>query len=292
MINLTKLYYLSATFILLDIIQCASWKGSLVQSINQYDYKSYYSLDKDSCVIANKETGNRPTVQFCNGDYKIDNQTLIIPRNTFPICAYFPEWYDYTAEKYHKYVKEGFSNGNSTYEESMKECATELASNSKLRFKEMYKVNAHELMCMRVGEYRVAAYGKDPELVELRKKLETLIQNNIKWNNVELQADLIMSSFCVSTNKQSCIASVKHLLDERNNSALNLLGYNIQTTPTTWLYVDGIDIVFLHIMTEVLGLSLEFKVIRNIKYYTISPNAPSGDYIEYKPGMIGGFPGY
>jgi hypothetical protein len=138
----------------------------------------------------------------------------------------------------------------------------------------------------------VVSYGKDPEVVKLRKKLETLIQDNVKWNNVEFQADLIMSSFCFATNKQSCVASVQHLLDERNNSALNLLGYNIQTTPTTWLYADGIDIIILHILTEIMGITLDLKVIRDINYYSISPNAPSGDYTEYKPGMVGGFPGY
>jgi hypothetical protein len=292
MIKPTTLSCLITLFLVLDFIQCASWKGEIVQDIYKYDYNSYYSLDKDSCIVANNDTRNKPTIQFCNGDYKISNQTLILPRNTFPICAYFPEWYDLTAENYYDRVKKGFSDGNSTYEESMKECATELLRVSKSRFKEMYKANVHDLMCSRVSEYNVKTYGKDPEVVKLRKKLETLIQDNVKWNNVEFQADLIMSSFCFATNKQGCVASVQHLLDERNNSALNLLGYNIQSTPTTWLYADGIDIIVLHALTEVMGMTLELKVIHDINYYSISPNAPSGDYTEYKPGMVGGFPGY
>ncbi|KXN69275.1 hypothetical protein CONCODRAFT_8340, partial [Conidiobolus coronatus NRRL 28638] len=264
----------------------------LVQSINKYDYKSYYILDKDSCIVANKDTGNKPTIQFCNDGYEITNQTLILPRNTFPICAYFPEWYGLTAESYRGFIKEGFSDGNSTYEESMKKCTTELSSVSKSRFKEMYKVNAHELMCMRVSEYSVISFGRDAELVELREKIESLIQDKVKWNNVEFQAELIMSSFCFATNKQSCIASVKHLLDERNNSVINLLGYNIQSAPTTWLYADGIHIIILHILTEIMGMSLKLKVIRGINYYAISPSASSGDYTEYESGLIGGLPGY
>ncbi|KXN66964.1 hypothetical protein CONCODRAFT_80341 [Conidiobolus coronatus NRRL 28638] len=154
----------------------------------------------------------------------------------------------------------------------------------------MYKVNAHELMCMRVSEFKVGGYGRDPKVVELRDKIQSLIQDKVKWDNTEFQADLIMSSYCVATNKQSCIAEVQHLLDEKNNSALNLLGYNIQTTPTTWLYADGIDIIFLHMITEIFGMTIEHKVIRDVSYFTINPNAPSGDNVEYKPGLFGGYP--
>jgi hypothetical protein len=290
MIKPKNLNYLIIIFLLLDSIQSASWRGPLAQDYNKYDYRSYYSIDKDSCIVSNKESGSKPTIQFCNGDYKINNQTSIIPRNVFPICGYFPEWYDLTAESYRGFIKSGFSDGNSTYEESMKECATELSSVSKSRFKEMYKTSVHELMCMRISEYKVVAYGKDPEVVKLRKKIESLIKHKVKWNNVEFQADLIMSSFCFATNKQSCIASVQHLLDERNNSALNLLGYNIQSTPTTWLHADGIDIVILHILTEIMGMTLEHTVIRDINYYTISPNASSGDPKEFYSGLVGGNP--
>ncbi|KXN64908.1 hypothetical protein CONCODRAFT_80898 [Conidiobolus coronatus NRRL 28638] len=282
--------YLAAIFLLVDYFQCESWKGNIIQSINQYDYKSYYSLDKDSCIVANKESGSKPTIQFCNGDYKIDNQNVVIPRNVFPICGYFPEWYDLTAVFFRDYIKAGFSNGNSTYEESMENCTKEIQNVGKSRYREMYNVNATELMCMRVSEFNVVHYGKDPEVVKLTKKIEGLIQDNVKWNNVELQASLIMSSFCFATNKQSCIASVSHLLEERNNSALNLLGYNMKTTPTTWLHADGLDIVFLHIITEIMGMSLELEVIRGVNYYTISPNASSGDFKELHAGLVGGRP--
>ncbi|KXN70719.1 hypothetical protein CONCODRAFT_6649, partial [Conidiobolus coronatus NRRL 28638] len=207
MIKPKNLSWLTAIFLLLDFIQCASWKGPLAQDYNKYDYQSYYSINKDSCIIANKESGSKPTAQFCNGDYKINNQTLIIPRNVFPICGYFPEWYDLTAVSYRGFIKAGFSDGNSTYDENMKKCTTELSSVSKSRFKEMYKANVHELMCMRVSEYNVVSYGKDSEVVKLRKKIESLIQDKVKWSNVEFQSELIMSSFCFATNKQSCIAS-------------------------------------------------------------------------------------
>ncbi|KXN70718.1 hypothetical protein CONCODRAFT_6648, partial [Conidiobolus coronatus NRRL 28638] len=259
MIKPKNLSCLNAISLLLGFIQCTSWDYNLVRVSNQYVYQSYYSLDKDSCIVANEDTGNKPTIQFCNGDYTISNQTLILPRNIIPICAYFPQWYDLSSEFYHDYIKDNILSGNSTFEESMKECATELSSVSKSRSKEMYKVNAHELMCMRVSHYNLVHYGKDSGVVELRKKIETLIHDKVKWKNTEFQADLIMSTYCFGTNKQSCIALVEHLLDERNNSALNLLGYNIKTIPTTWLYADGIDIVMLHISTEIMGMTLELK---------------------------------
>jgi hypothetical protein len=90
----------------------------------------------------------------------------------------------------------------------MKECATDLSSFSKSQLREMYKVNAHELMCMRVSEYNVATYGKDLEVVKLRKRLEGLIKNDVIGYSAKFQANLIASSVCFTINKQGCIASV------------------------------------------------------------------------------------
>ncbi|KXN70516.1 hypothetical protein CONCODRAFT_6931 [Conidiobolus coronatus NRRL 28638] len=268
----SSLVYLFSLLLLLGFTRCDNLADEFIQVPNEYFYESYYSSDKGSCIIANKETGNKPTIQLCNDKYKVSNHSLTLPRNTFPICAYFPDWYDLKPDDYKGYIKFKALNGNITYDKSMKECAAELSTFSKSRFKDMYNANTHELMCIRVSEY----------------KIESLIQDKVKWDNTEFQADLIMSSFCFDINKQGCIALVQHLIDERDNSALNLLGYDINTTPTTWLYADGIDIIILHIITEIFGMTLELKVIGDVNYYTISPKSPTEEFKEYKAGLVGG----
>jgi hypothetical protein len=70
---------------------------------------------------------------------------------------------------------------------------------------------------------------------------------------------------------------------------LNLLGNSYQGTPTTWLYADGIDIELLHPLVEIMGMDIQTNVVEGIHYHHISPNAPSGDYVKRKPGLVGGF---
>jgi hypothetical protein len=194
----TNFVYLVSLFSLLDLTQC---DNELNYIHNEYVYQDYYSLDRDSCIVSNNRTGNRPTIQFCDGKYKVSNHSLILPRNTLPICAYFPEWYDLEPESYYQYIEDKSLKSNITYNKSMKECAAELPNFSKSRFKDMYKKDTHGLMCIRVSEYKANRYREDPKIIKLRKKIESLIQDKVKWKNTKFQADLIMSSFCSDTNK-------------------------------------------------------------------------------------------
>jgi hypothetical protein len=43
-------------------------------------------------------------------------------------------------------------------------------------------------------------------------------------------------------------------------------------------------------MTEIFGMTLEFKVIDDIDYYTISPKFPTEKFKEHKSGLVGGLP--
>ncbi|KXN70827.1 hypothetical protein CONCODRAFT_6531 [Conidiobolus coronatus NRRL 28638] len=103
---------------------------------------------------------------------------------------------------------------------------------------------------------------------------------------------MIISVVCVAINKGTCIKSWEHILSENDNSILNLLGFDIKQTPTTWLYADGIDIELLHNFVEIMGMDLQTMVSDNIHYHHISPSAPSGQFTRHKAGLLGGPPEY
>jgi hypothetical protein len=234
-----------------------------------------------------------PNIQKCDQNFVINNQTLILPRNTFPICEFTPTLYDSTALQYREIYDVGFKNGNVTYESYKRDCLEELKVSSKARVDDQYGVNISNTTCMRYSEFLTVTYGKTTEIAHFVDIVETLISKENRWNNTKIQATLFVSAVCVAVNKDGCISILEHLLSEKDNSSLNLIGLGVKSnTPSTWLYADGIDIELLHNLIEVMGMELETKVVNNVYYHSIKGNRGSEPYefIKKKAGLLGGFP--
>ncbi|KXN68198.1 hypothetical protein CONCODRAFT_9576 [Conidiobolus coronatus NRRL 28638] len=108
---------------------------------------------------------------------------------------------------------------------------------------------------MRYAEFLAVTYGLDPEIKKITDTVEKMISDNLKWRNTKIQANLIVSGVCVATNK---------------------------------LYADGIDIELFHPLVEIMGMDLQNNVVDGVNYYHISPNAPTGEFVKRKPGLVGG----
>jgi hypothetical protein len=272
-----------------------NWVGPIPQEVYKYSYGEYWGKDPNSCIVADTSMFSLssnpigvPSIQICEGKYQVSGQKLVLPRNTIPMCAYVPALYYTGAHSYRLITEAGLVLGNATYNDNKKQCLNELSVSSKSRFKEMYGVNTHDTACMRYAEFLAVTYGLTPEIRKITDTVEKMIPDNLKWKNTKIQANLIVSGVCVATNKVSCIALWKHLFEEKDNSYLNILGMDIKQSPTTWLYADGIDIELFHPLVEIMGMDLQTNVVDGVHYHHISPNAPSGEFVKRKPGLVGG----
>jgi hypothetical protein len=299
MLLFLSLYHIVINTSLLSQLNADIFDGPVPQDILNYSYKDYYSHDNSTCIISNAIQGvtspdsQVPSIQKCDQSYLIHNQTLILPRNTLPICAFIPALYDATAIEYRDVYDKGFKNGNETYETYKNECLEELKISSKARVDNQYGVSIGDTSCMRYSEFLTVTYGKTAEIARFVDIVEKLISNEIRWNNTKIQATLFVSIVCGATNKEGCISNLEHLLSEKDNSSLNLIGLGVEgNTPSTWLYADGIDIELLHNLVEVMGMELETKVVNDVHYHSIKGNRGSEyyEFIKKKPGLLGGFP--
>ncbi|KAI9295423.1 hypothetical protein K502DRAFT_360396, partial [Neoconidiobolus thromboides FSU 785] len=81
-----------------------------------------------------------------------------------------------------------------------------------------------------------------------------------------------ITTSCVGTNLQGCVHMWEKLLEKKDNCLLNTLGYKVDpsSTPTTWLYADGLDIQLVHIFTRIMGLGIEKSIYKGIDRFHIS----------------------
>ncbi|KXN74352.1 hypothetical protein CONCODRAFT_2556 [Conidiobolus coronatus NRRL 28638] len=293
------LYQIIINFSLLSQLSAAVFNGTIIQDRHKYSYKDYYSHDANTCIVSKviqnvtDLDSQVPSIQQCDQNYVINNQTLILPRNTFPICEFTPTLYDAKTKDYTERYNRGFKNGNSTYEAYKSECLEELKLSSKARVEDQYDVSISDTACLRYGEFLTVTYGKSAEIEDFVETVETLISNDIRWNNTKIQATLFVSIVCGAVNKEGCISIMDHLLSEKDSSILNLIGLDVgDNKPSTWLYADGIDIELLHNHIEIMGMELETKVVNDVHYHSIKGNRTTGSYefIKKKPGLVGGFP--
>ncbi|KXN74359.1 hypothetical protein CONCODRAFT_2563 [Conidiobolus coronatus NRRL 28638] len=299
MLFVLSLYHIAINCSLLSQLNAAKFDGPVPQEMLKYSYKDYYNHDTNTCIVTNTVPNitnpaiEVPSIQRCDQSYVINNQTLVLPRNTLPICAFIPTLYDSTAKGFREIYDIGFKNGNSTYEAYRKECLEELKTSSKARVETQYDVNISDTTCMRYSEFLTVAYGKSSEITPYLDTVESLISNEIRWNNTKIQAALFVSAVCVAVDKEGCVSILEHLLSEKDNSSLNLIGLGVgDNCPSTWLYADGIDIELLHNLVEVMGMELETKVVNDVHYHSIKGNRTTGpyEYVKKKPGLLGGFP--
>ncbi|KXN74358.1 hypothetical protein CONCODRAFT_14849 [Conidiobolus coronatus NRRL 28638] len=299
MILFLSLYHIVVNYTLLSQLNAAKFDGPVSQDTLMYSYKDYYSHDTNTCIVSNAIQGithfskQVPSIQKCDQSYVINNQTLILPRNTFPICGFTPTYYDTTAKKFTEVYNAGFKNGNTTYENYRKECFEALNVSSKARVEDQYEVKINNATCTRYGEFLTVRYGQSSEISELIDTVKSLISNEIRWNNSKIQATLFISAVCFAVNKEGCVSILEHLLSEKDNSSLNLIGFDIgDSRPSTWLYADGVDIELLHNFAEIMGMDVETKVVKDIPYHNIKRSRTT-EYYEFdkkKPGLVGGFP--
>ncbi|KXN74354.1 hypothetical protein CONCODRAFT_2558 [Conidiobolus coronatus NRRL 28638] len=294
-----SLYQIVINFSLLSQLNAAVFDGAIIQDRHKYSYKDYYSHDANTCIVSKviqnvtDLDSQVPSIQQCDQKYIINNQTLILPRNTFPICEFTPALYDYTAKAYTEIYIKGFKNGNSTYEAYKKDCLEELKVSGKARVETQYDLNISDTACLRYSEFLTVTYGKSSEISDFVDTVENLISNEIRWNNTKIQATLFVSMVCGTVNKEGCISIMDHLLSERDSSILNLIGLDVgDNKPSTWLYADGIDIELLHNLVEIMGMELETKLVNDIHYHSIKGSRGSESYEFFKKnaGLVGGFP--
>jgi hypothetical protein len=273
------------------------WKGILPQYFLNFAYADLYGNDNSTCIVGDFSITNpatsilgTPTITYCDAKYEVSTKTIKLPRNTIPICAYYPPMVVFNAISYRAMIA-GYTLVDKPPSPELKQhCLNELSVSSKSRFKNMYGVDVHDTACMRYAELVSLAYGSDPEIKEIAQKIEGLITKEVKWRDSTLQANMIIGVVCVAINKGTCIKSWEHILSEKDNSILSLLGFNIKQTPTTWLYADGIDIELLHNFVEIMGMDLQTTQVNNIYYHHISTNAPTGQFTRHAAGLLGGPP--
>jgi hypothetical protein len=301
MVLFSSLYHIVINYSLLSQLNAAIYGGSVSQDTLKYSYEDYYKHDNNTCIVSNAPPGigareftkQPPSIQKCDQNYVINNQTLILPRNTLPSCGFTPTYYDTNAKEYTEIYNAGFKNGNSTYEAYKNECLEALKVSSKARVEEQYGVKISNATCTRYGDFLTIRYGNSPEIPQFVNTIESLIPREIRWNNTKIQARLFIGTVCFGVNKDGCISILEHLLNEKDNSSLNLIGFNISNSkPTTWLYADGVDAELLHNFVEIMGMELETKEVNGIYYYSIkgSRTTETYEFVKKKPGLVGGFP--
>ncbi|KXN70826.1 hypothetical protein CONCODRAFT_6530 [Conidiobolus coronatus NRRL 28638] len=152
-------------------------KRILPQYFLNFAYADLYGTDNTTCIVgdfsltspATSPLGT-PTIVYCDGKYKVNFISIVLPRNTIPICAYYPPLVLSNVFGYRVMIAAYALVDKPPSPELKQHCLNELSVSSKARFKNMYGVNVHDTACMRYAELASLVYGSDPEIKEIRSK--------------------------------------------------------------------------------------------------------------------------